>query len=164
MTTDGGTVRLCCPGTFRLASVQLSGAGDRPDPALAAAHRPRCRCGDRRRGRRRVLDDRRPDGQPCADTRDRGEATSDPPGKVLMAIFDETVEEEPRPADLHYPLSRRGFAPLPKERPRTRRLSTASSFTSAGRRSPNAFSELNDPVDQRGRFQMQLKREGGAAI
>ena len=58
---------------FDSHQVQLSGKGDRPDPPLAAAHGPRCRCGDRRRGNRRPRR-RRPNGRPCPEARNRGEA------------------------------------------------------------------------------------------
>ncbi|MCE5262677.1 MAG: lysine--tRNA ligase [Deltaproteobacteria bacterium] len=86
---------------------------------------------------------------------------SDPPGKVMMAIFDETVEKKLiQPTFItHYPVD---VSPL------SRRSATDPSLTDrfelyiCGREIANAFSELNDPVDQRGRFEMQLKeREAG---
>jgi len=52
----------------------------------------RCGCGDRDRRRPGGDPQRyRADGRSCTKIRDRGER-SDPPGKVLMAVFDETVE------------------------------------------------------------------------
>ncbi|MDD5711667.1 MAG: lysine--tRNA ligase [Smithellaceae bacterium] len=86
---------------------------------------------------------------------------SDPLGKVLMTIFEELVEEKLlQPTFVtQYPVE---VSPL------SRRNVTDPSFTDrfelyiAGREIANAFSELNDPVDQRGRFEMQLaQREAG---
>ena len=82
-------------------------------------------------------------------------------GKILMAIFDELVEKKLiQPTFVtHYPVD---VSPL------SRRSVTDINFTDRfelyiyGKEIANAFSELNDPVDQRGRFLQQLsQREGG---
>ena len=86
---------------------------------------------------------------------------SDPPGKVLMAVFDETVEKRLiQPTFItHYPID---VSPLSRRNAATPCLADRFELYIAGREIANAFSELNDPVDQRGRFEMQLKeREAG---
>jgi lysyl-tRNA synthetase class 2 len=86
---------------------------------------------------------------------------SDPPGKVLMAIFDETVEKSlVQPTFItHYPVD---VSPLSRRNAAEPELVDRFELYICGREIANAFSELNDPVDQRGRFEMQLKeREAG---
>jgi lysyl-tRNA synthetase class 2 len=86
---------------------------------------------------------------------------SDPPGKVLMAIFDETVEKNlVQPTFVtHYPVD---VSPLSRRNAGDPSLTDRFELYICGREIANAFSELNDPVDQRGRFEMQLKeREAG---
>jgi lysyl-tRNA synthetase class 2 len=86
---------------------------------------------------------------------------TDPLGKVLMAIFDEVVEKKLiQPTFVtNYPVA---VSPL------SRRSSTDPNIVDRfelyiyGREIANAFSELNDPADQRERFLQQLKeRETG---
>lgn len=86
---------------------------------------------------------------------------TDPLGKVLMAIFDEVVEKKLiQPTFVtDYPVA---VSPL------SRRSSTDPDIVDRfelyiyGREIANAFSELNDPADQRERFMQQLKeRETG---
>jgi lysyl-tRNA synthetase, class II len=86
---------------------------------------------------------------------------SDPPGKVLMAIFDETVEKNlVQPTFVtHYPVD---VSPLSRRNALDPTLADRFELYICGKEIANAFSELNDPVDQRGRFEMQLKeREAG---
>jgi lysyl-tRNA synthetase class 2 len=86
---------------------------------------------------------------------------SDPPGKVLMAIFDETVEARLiQPTFVtHYPVD---VSPLSRRNAADPTLADRFELYICGREIANAFSELNDPVDQRGRFEMQLReREAG---
>ena len=86
---------------------------------------------------------------------------SDPPGKVLMAIFDETVEKNlVQPTVVtHYPVD---VSPLSRRNAEDPSLTDRFELYICGKEIANAFSELNDPVDQRGRFEMQLKeREAG---
>jgi lysyl-tRNA synthetase, class II len=86
---------------------------------------------------------------------------SDPPGKVLMAIFDETVEKKLiQPTFVtRYPID---VSPLSRRCAADPSLADRFELYIAGKEIANAFSELNDPVDQRERFVMQLKeREAG---
>ena len=86
---------------------------------------------------------------------------SDPTGKVLMAIFDETVEKKlVQPTFVtHYPVD---VSPLSRRNAEDPSLVDRFELYICGKEIANAFSELNDPVDQRGRFEMQLKeREAG---
>ncbi|MHB8909217.1 MAG: lysine--tRNA ligase [Syntrophales bacterium] len=86
---------------------------------------------------------------------------SDPPGKVLMAIFDETVEKKLiQPTFVtHYPVD---VSPLSRRNAADPSLVDRFELYICGREIANAFSELNDPVDQRQRFEMQLtEREAG---
>jgi lysyl-tRNA synthetase class 2 len=86
---------------------------------------------------------------------------SDPPGKVMMAIFDETVEAKLiQPTFVtHYPVE---VSPLSRRNAIDPSLVDRFELYICGKEIANAFSELNDPVDQRGRFEMQLKeREAG---
>jgi len=86
---------------------------------------------------------------------------SDPPGKVMMAIFDETVEAKLiQPTFVtHYPVE---VSPLSRRNAVDPSLVDRFELYICGKEIANAFSELNDPVDQRRRFEMQLKeREAG---
>ena len=86
---------------------------------------------------------------------------SDPPGKVMMAIFDETVEKKLiQPTFVtHYPVD---VSPLSRRNAADPSLVDRFELYICGREIANAFSELNDPVDQRQRFEMQLaEREAG---
>jgi lysyl-tRNA synthetase class 2 len=86
---------------------------------------------------------------------------SDPPGKALMAIFDETVEKRlMQPTFVtHYPVE---VSPLSRRNAADPSVTDRFELYIAGREIANAFSELNDPVDQRGRFEQQIKeRDAG---
>ncbi len=86
---------------------------------------------------------------------------SDPPGKVMMAVFDETVEKNlVQPTFVtRYPVD---VSPLSRRNAQDPSLVDRFELYICGREIANAFSELNDPVDQRRRFEMQLKeREAG---
>ncbi len=86
---------------------------------------------------------------------------SDPPGKLLMAIFDETVEKkliEPTFVT-HYPVE---VSPLSRRNAADTSVTDRFELYIAGREIANAFSELNDPADQRQRFEQQIReREAG---
>jgi lysyl-tRNA synthetase class 2 len=84
-----------------------------------------------------------------------------PLGKVMMEIFDEKVEARIiQPTFItQYPLE---VSPLARKNDRDPGFTDRFELIIHGREIANAFSELNDPVDQRDRFLMQLKqREGG---
>ncbi len=86
---------------------------------------------------------------------------SDPPGKVLMAIFEETVEKSlVQPTFItHYPVD---VSPLSRRNAADPSLVDRFELYISGKEIANAFSELNDPADQRQRFEMQLReREAG---
>lgn len=82
-------------------------------------------------------------------------------GKVLMAIFDEKVEEKLiMPTFVtQYPLE---VSPLSRKNPENPQFTDRFELYICGKEIANAFSELNDPWDQRERFAIQLReREAG---
>jgi lysyl-tRNA synthetase class 2 len=86
---------------------------------------------------------------------------TDPLGKVLMAIFDEVVEKKfIQPIFVtHYPVA---VSPLSRRSNSDPDIVDRFELYIYGREIANAFSELNDPADQRERFLQQLKeRETG---
>jgi lysyl-tRNA synthetase class 2 len=86
---------------------------------------------------------------------------SDPPGKVMMAIFDETVEKKLiQPIFVtHYPVE---VSPLSRRNAVDPAVTDRFELYISGREMANAFSELNDPADQRERFAQQIReREAG---
>lgn len=86
---------------------------------------------------------------------------SDSLGKILMAIFDEVVEEKLiQPTFVtHYPVA---VSPLSRRCNSDPNLTDRFELYIHGREIANAFSELNDPADQRERFLQQIKeREAG---
>ena len=86
---------------------------------------------------------------------------TDPLGKVLMAIFDEVVEKKLiQPTFVtHYPVD---VSPLSRRSNSDPDIVDRFELYIYGREIANAFSELNDPADQRERFVQQLKeREAG---
>lgn len=86
---------------------------------------------------------------------------TDPLGKILMAIFDEKVEKKLiQPTFVtHYPVA---VSPLSRRSESQPDLTDRFELYISGREIANAFSELNDPADQRGRFEQQLQeREAG---
>lgn len=83
------------------------------------------------------------------------------PGKAMMTIFEEKVEDRLiQPTFVtHYPVE---VSPLSRKNPLHPELTDRFELYIYGKEIANAFSELNDPVDQRERFMMQLKeRESG---
>jgi lysyl-tRNA synthetase class 2 len=86
---------------------------------------------------------------------------SDSLGKLITAIFENTVEEKLiQPTFvMHYPVE---VSPLSRKNISNPELTDRFELYIYGKEIANAFSELNDPVDQRERFVMQLKdREAG---
>ena len=77
-------------------------------------------------------------------------------GKALYEVFDQKVEENLiQPIFIiDYPVE---VSPLAKRKPSDKRLTERFEFFIYGREMGNAFSELNDPVDQKGRFMQQAK-------
>ena len=86
---------------------------------------------------------------------------TDPLGKILMAVFDEVVEKKlVQPTFVtEYPVA---VSPLSRRSNADPELVDRFELYISGREIANAFSELNDPADQRERFVQQLKeREAG---
>ena len=82
-------------------------------------------------------------------------------GKLLYEVFDQKVEEHlVQPTFiLDYPVE---VSPLAKRKPTDNRLTERFEFFITSREMGNAFSELNDPIDQRARFMAQVaEREKG---
>jgi len=86
---------------------------------------------------------------------------SEPLGKLVTAIFEEVVEKklvQPTFVTL-YPVE---VSPLSRRNAKDPSLTDRFELYIAGKEIANAFSELNDPEDQRGRFLMQVQeREEG---
>ena len=82
-------------------------------------------------------------------------------GKLLFTLYDELCESEiVNPTFVcDYPVE---VSPLAKRKPSDPRLTDRFELVIAGHEYANAFSELNDPVDQESRFaaQMEAKRHG----
>ena len=86
---------------------------------------------------------------------------TDPPGKILMAVFDELVEKKlVQPTFVtHYPVA---VSPLSRRSGADPDIVDRFELYISGREIANAFSELNDPADQRERFLAQIRqREAG---
>ncbi|MGN0772015.1 MAG: lysine--tRNA ligase [Christensenellales bacterium] len=82
-------------------------------------------------------------------------------GKLLYEVFDQKVEEHlVQPTFiLDYPVE---VSPLAKRKPSDSRLTERFEFFITSREMGNAFSELNDPIDQKARFMAQVaEREKG---
>lgn len=82
-------------------------------------------------------------------------------GKLLYEVFDQKVEEHlVQPTFiLDYPVE---VSPLAKRKPTDGRLTERFEFFITSREMGNAFSELNDPIDQKARFLAQVaEREKG---
>lgn len=85
----------------------------------------------------------------------------EPLGKIIMGIFEEVAETKLiQPTFVtSYPIE---VSPLSRKSARDSRFTDRFELYIYGRELANAFSELNDPEDQRNRFAMQLKeREAG---
>lgn len=83
-----------------------------------------------------------------------------PWGECLEAFFDEKVEEHLiQPTFIYdYPIE---ISPLAKKCSYDERLTQRFEFFIYGREMGNAFSELNDPIDQRERFEKQVREKRG---
>ncbi len=82
-------------------------------------------------------------------------------GKLLYECFDQKIEEQlVQPTFIFdYPVE---VSPLAKRKPSDPRLTERFEFFITSREMGNAFSELNDPIDQKERFLAQVKqREKG---
>jgi lysyl-tRNA synthetase class 2 len=79
-------------------------------------------------------------------------------GKCLMHIFDEKVEDQLiQPTFItDYPVT---VSPLSRRNDANPEVCDRFELFIAGREMANAFSELNDPLDQRERFEQQLKEK-----
>ena len=95
--------------------------------------------------------------------RERGLAVNeaDPLGKIIMTLFEGLVEDlliQPTFVT-HYPVE---VSPLSRKNAADPWVTDRFELFICGREIANAFSELNDPVEQRERFMMQLQeREAG---
>ena len=82
-------------------------------------------------------------------------------GGILNAVFEAKVEDDLiQPIFItHHPTE---ISPLAKKNPDDPRVTDRFEFFVYGRELANGFTELNDPIDQRARFEQQLKqREAG---
>jgi lysyl-tRNA synthetase class 2 len=86
-----------------------------------------------------------------------------PTGKLLDQIFSATVEPHlTGPVFImDYPTD---LSPLAKRKPDRPELTERFELYIAGRETANAFSELNDPLDQRRRFEDQMKQRNAGDI
>ncbi|HIU82163.1 MAG TPA: lysine--tRNA ligase [Candidatus Ornithoclostridium faecavium] len=82
-------------------------------------------------------------------------------GKLLYECFDQKVEDKlVQPTFVYdYPVD---VSPLAKRKPTDKRMTERFEFFITGKEFGNAFSELNDPIDQKERFVAQVReREKG---
>jgi lysyl-tRNA synthetase, class II len=81
-------------------------------------------------------------------------------GKALVTEFEERVEKSlVQPTFVtQYPIE---VSPLARRNENDPRFTDRFELFICGREYANAFSELNDPVDQRGRFEAQVKAKAG---
>ena len=79
-------------------------------------------------------------------------------GHVLIAFFDACVEERlVQPTFIYdYPVEN---SPLAKRKPQDPAFTERFEYFIYSREMGNAFSELNDPIDQRQRFEKQVKEK-----
>lgn len=77
-------------------------------------------------------------------------------GMALYQVFDQKIEDHLiQPVFIiDYPVD---VSPLAKRMPSDKRLTERFEFFMMAREMGNAFSELNDPIDQKGRFEQQAK-------
>ena len=103
------------------------------------------------------------DARACAKRRGVEVSDKDTKGDVLAAFFDVFVEEKlVQPTFIYdYPVE---ISPLAKRKPDDPAFTERFEFFICAREMGNAFSELNDPIDQRERFERQVaakRAEGG---
>ena len=91
----------------------------------------------------------------CCDERDIYVEKTAKRGDCLAALFDEYVEANLiQPTFIiDYPVD---ISPLAKRKPENKELTERFEFFINGHEMGNAFSELNDPIDQRRRFEEQV--------
>lgn len=79
-------------------------------------------------------------------------------GKILLEIFEKTAEHQfVQPTFItHYPLD---VSPLSRKNEKDPSIVDRFELLICGREIANAFSELNDPVDQKERFMQQIKEK-----
>ena len=143
-------------GTYQ---VHVDGPRHRPDPRLAACHHGRRR-EERHRGRFYGLHRRRRPG-PWQLARSVGVDMDGVPdttwGNALYETFDQKVEEtliQPTFITM-YPVE---VSPLAKRSPSQPELTERYEMFICGCEMGNAFSELNDPIDQYQRFKAQAEK------
>ncbi|GGI43270.1 lysine--tRNA ligase [Mammaliicoccus stepanovicii] len=79
-------------------------------------------------------------------------------GHILNEFFEQTVEEKLiQPTFIYgHPIE---ISPLAKKNPEDERFTDRFELFIVGREHANAFTELNDPIDQRERFEAQMKEK-----
>ena len=84
-------------------------------------------------------------------------------GDCLAALFDAFVEDTLQQPTfiMDYPVE---ISPLAKRKPEDPRLTERFEFFMTGHEMGNAFSELNDPLDQRARFEAQVAQRKAEGI
>ena len=84
-------------------------------------------------------------------------------GDCLAALFDAFVEDALQQPTfiMDYPVE---ISPLAKRKPEDPRLTERFEFFMTGHEMGNAFSELNDPIDQRARFEAQVAQRKAEGI
>jgi lysyl-tRNA synthetase class 2 len=88
---------------------------------------------------------------------------NEPSGKILDFLFEITVQPKlVQPTFiLDYPIE---ISPLAKRKPNEPELTERFELFMAGREVANAFSELNDPQDQRKRFEQQMAQRAAGDL
>ena len=84
-------------------------------------------------------------------------------GDCLSELFDAFVEDKLQQPTfiMDYPVE---ISPLAKRKPEDPRLTERFEFFITGHEMGNAFSELNDPIDQRARFEAQVAQRKAEGI
>ena len=97
---------------------------------------------------------------------DKDEVKDMPRGKIIAEMFEEYCEDTPGVLDGPVPVFVTGhpveISPLAKKNPEDPRFTDRFELFIVSREHANAFTELNDPIDQRERFEAQmLEKEAG---